>query len=110
MLNSQGRPTAPGSADSSARHTFTGNRALQLEEALIFETGRPDVSGVDLDEPAPFTSRLGALALTVMLAGCGGGTPAPILGGLDAGATPVVPTVTAVTPLSSATGLASTPR
>ncbi len=51
-------------------------------------------------------SRLGALALTVMLAGCGGGTPAPILGGLDAGATPVVPTVTAVTPLSSATGLA----
>ena len=62
MLNSQGRPTAPGSADASSRDTFTGNRGLQLEEALIFETGRIDVSGVDLDEPAPFTPRLGALA------------------------------------------------
>ncbi len=62
MLNSQGRPTAPGSADASSRDTFTGNRGLQLEEALIFETGRINVSGVDLDEPAPFTPRLGALA------------------------------------------------
>ena len=62
MLNSQGRPTAPGSVALSRRDTFTGNRGLQLEEALLFETGRPDVSGVDLDEPAPFTPRLGALA------------------------------------------------
>jgi glycine dehydrogenase subunit 2 len=62
MLNSQGRPTAPASAEISWRDTFTGNRGLQLEEGLIFEIGRPDVSGVDLDEPAPFTSRLGALA------------------------------------------------
>jgi glycine dehydrogenase subunit 2 len=62
MLNSQGRPTSPKGADLSWRDTFTGNRGLQLEEALIFETGRPDVSGVDLDEPEPFTPRLGALA------------------------------------------------
>ena len=62
MLNSQGRPTAPKDAALSWRDTFTGNRGLQLEEALIFEIGRPDVSGVDLDEPDAFTSRLGALA------------------------------------------------
>ncbi len=30
--------------------TFTGNRALQLEEALLFEIGSPDRSGVDFDE------------------------------------------------------------
>jgi glycine dehydrogenase subunit 2 len=41
--------------------TFTSNRGLQLEEALIFETGRLEVTGVDLDEPAPFESRLDGL-------------------------------------------------
>ena len=44
------------------RRTFTGNRALDMEEALIFETGRLDATGVDIDEPAPFASRLGAHA------------------------------------------------
>ncbi len=62
MLNTQGRPTHAGTQGNGAeRQTFTGNRALQLEEALIFETGRPDVTGVDLDGPAPFTQRLGGL-------------------------------------------------
>jgi glycine dehydrogenase subunit 2 len=42
--------------------TFTGNRALDIEEALIFETGRPEVTGVDLDEPDAFAPRLGGLA------------------------------------------------
>ncbi len=59
-MNSQGRPTrsedvvtiAPGA-------TFTGNRGLDVEEALIFEAGRFDATGVDIDEPAPFESRLG---------------------------------------------------
>ncbi len=41
--------------------TFTGNRGLEIEEGLIFETGRPENTGVDLDEPAPFEHRLGAL-------------------------------------------------
>jgi glycine dehydrogenase subunit 2 len=43
--------------------TVTGNRALMLEEPLLFEIGRPDVSGVDLptvDPAAP--NRLGGLA------------------------------------------------
>ena len=62
MLNTVGRPTHTGTAAIPERKTFTGNRALQMEEALIFETGRLDVTGVDIDAPAPFTPRLGALA------------------------------------------------
>jgi glycine dehydrogenase subunit 2 len=64
MLNRQGRPTgAPsvGEGGSTAPATFTGNRALRIEEALVFEIGRPEVSGVDLDEPENVTPRLGAL-------------------------------------------------
>jgi glycine dehydrogenase subunit 2 len=41
--------------------TFTGNRGLQMEEGLIFEIGRPEITGVDLDEPSPFKHRLGSL-------------------------------------------------
>jgi len=58
-MNSQGRPTRPESAEPVRRGTFTGNRALDMEEALIFETGRLDASGVDIEEPPPFASRLG---------------------------------------------------
>ena len=61
-MNQQGRPTKPGDAVAIAPKTFTGNRALRIEEALIFEIGRPEVTGVDLDEPAAFTPRLGDLA------------------------------------------------
>ena len=61
-MNRQGRPTAPVEALATAPATFTGNRALRIEEALIFEIGRPEVTGVDLDEPAPFAPRLGGLA------------------------------------------------
>ena len=41
--------------------TFTGNRGLAIEEGLIFEIGRPENTGVDLDEPSPFKHRLGPL-------------------------------------------------
>ena len=62
-MNSQGRPTvAATAATSDLPDTFTGNRALQIEEALLFEVGRHDVTGVDLDEPADFKPRLGKLA------------------------------------------------
>jgi glycine cleavage system P protein (glycine dehydrogenase) subunit 2 len=61
MLNRQGRPSAADEAGSSDHPTFTGNRALQQEEPLIFEIGRLDATGVDLDEPEPFTPRLGNL-------------------------------------------------
>src|SRR5256885_785374 len=60
-MNRQGRPTEPIAMLSTAPNTFTGNRALRIEEALIFEIGRPEVTGVDLDEPAAFTPRLGTL-------------------------------------------------
>ena len=31
--------------------TFTGNRALSIEEPLIFEIGSPETSGVDFEDP-----------------------------------------------------------
>ncbi|HRJ68582.1 MAG TPA: aminomethyl-transferring glycine dehydrogenase subunit GcvPB, partial [Beijerinckiaceae bacterium] len=61
MLNNQGRPTAAGSATTTGHATFTGNRALMQEEALIFETGRLDATGVDIEEPAKVANRLGGL-------------------------------------------------
>ncbi len=51
-------------------------------------------------------ARTCALALTVALTACGGGTQAPILGGVDASVTPVAPTVTAVVPLALAPAVA----
>ena len=67
MLNRQGRPTQPGEAVEAGPDTFSGNRALAIEEALIFEIGRTDTTGVDLEEPAKFSARLGKLARTVPL-------------------------------------------
>ncbi len=61
-MNSQGRPTRPEAAEPVVRKTFTGARALDMEEALIFETGRFDATGVDVETPEPFASRLGPLA------------------------------------------------
>ena len=66
MLNNQGRPTQPETQTAPAPvKTFTGNRGLQTHEPLIFETGRHEITGVDLDEPDNFTPRLGALARSV---------------------------------------------
>jgi glycine dehydrogenase subunit 2 len=62
MLNSEGRPTAPAAAIAVEEKTFTGNRGLQIEEPLIFEIGREDVTGVDLPEPPEAPSHLGAHA------------------------------------------------
>jgi glycine dehydrogenase subunit 2 len=87
MMNRQGRPTAPqahGVADPAAgmpdeaakaegdrtrvtaappqmHPTFTGNKALAQVEPLLFEIGRLETTGVDLDEPEPFAPRLGGL-------------------------------------------------
>ena len=62
MMNNQGRPTQPGDGGAQDGETFTGNRGLQLEEPLLFEIGGTDKSGVDIDEPGDFPSRLGNLA------------------------------------------------
>ncbi|MGO4869379.1 MAG: aminomethyl-transferring glycine dehydrogenase subunit GcvPB [Roseiarcus sp.] len=61
-MNIQGRPTRPTPESPARRGSFTGTRALDMEEALIFETGRFDASGVDVDDPGPFVSRLGPTA------------------------------------------------
>ena len=50
MLNEQGRQTRAEPIEAE-RPTFTGNRALAIEEPLIFEIGRPEVTGVDVDVP-----------------------------------------------------------
>lgn len=51
-LNPTGWRPSMGSSDSDAGaiQTFTGNRGLQLEEALIFEIGSLDTCGVDFDD------------------------------------------------------------
>src|SRR4051812_6821516 len=64
MLNRQGRPTGADDASAAEHPTFTGNRALQQEEPLIFEIGRLDATGVDLDERESFAPRLGNLERT----------------------------------------------
>ena len=50
-MNTQGRPTQPGSATASASATFSGDRGLEHDEPLLFEIGRLDNTGVDLPEP-----------------------------------------------------------
>ena len=61
MLNAQGRTTSAGDASDAAavRKTFTGNRALQQEEPLLFESGRIETTGVDLPDAPDVKSRLG---------------------------------------------------
>jgi glycine dehydrogenase subunit 2 len=60
----EGRPSSPAGGRSAAPSTFTGNRALMLEEPLLFEAGHPDVSGVDLEPVPAHQGRLGGLART----------------------------------------------
>ena len=75
-INQSGwRPEAPLANGAGEQPTFTGNRALLIEEALLFETGRVDVTGVDIEEAGAFTPRLGGLerdtqALAVEIDSC----------------------------------------
>jgi glycine dehydrogenase subunit 2 len=62
MMNSVGRPTAAGVSEAQVVETFTGNRALDLQEALIFEIGDSNRTGVDLPPVPKVQSRLGTLA------------------------------------------------
>jgi glycine dehydrogenase subunit 2 len=57
------RPVEDRTADGPVvpLETITGNRALQIEEKLIFEQGSPGRCGVDLVDPPPFQARLGGL-------------------------------------------------
>src|SRR5262245_63174697 len=55
------RPSAPSNDDSGAAPTVTGNRALMLEEPLLFEIGSRNQTGVDLEPAKAGASRLGGL-------------------------------------------------
>ena len=55
------RPSAPITGDVSAAPTVTGNRALMLEEPLLFEIGSRGQTGVDFEPCQGGTSRLGGL-------------------------------------------------
>ena len=54
------RPTAPANEQGETQ-TVTGNRALQLEEPLLFERGRLDQTGVDLPDAKISGKRLSGL-------------------------------------------------
>jgi len=61
-MNQEGRPTRPEIVAAMAPPTSTGNRALMLEEPLLFEVGNTDLTGVDFDAPPKdVVSRLGGL-------------------------------------------------
>ncbi|MEY4270432.1 MAG: hypothetical protein RLZZ58_1648 [Pseudomonadota bacterium] len=61
-VNASGwRPEMSSSDGDNGPATFTGNRALMLEEALIFEIGDGTTTGVDIEPAPPTASRLGGL-------------------------------------------------
>ena len=60
-INQSGWRPEMGDAEAGAAATFTGNRALMLEEPLLFEIGDTQTTGVDFDPPAAGESRLGGL-------------------------------------------------
>ncbi|MBI1393488.1 MAG: aminotransferase class V-fold PLP-dependent enzyme [Alphaproteobacteria bacterium] len=59
-MNNQGRPTRGDATDATAE-TTTGNRALQIEESLIFEKDAYGETGVDFPAPTLTTNRLGGV-------------------------------------------------
>jgi glycine dehydrogenase subunit 2 len=60
-INPSGWRPEMGSSSVAAPATYTGNRALMLEEALIFEIGSLQTTGVDLADAPKVVSRLGGL-------------------------------------------------
>ncbi|WP_448658074.1 aminomethyl-transferring glycine dehydrogenase subunit GcvPB [Sphingomonas sp. CJ99] len=61
-INQSGwRPEMGSGAAGGAGATFTGNRALMLEEALIFEIGSTETTGVDIAPAPQVADRLGGL-------------------------------------------------
>jgi glycine dehydrogenase subunit 2 len=60
-INQSGWKPEMGVAGDAKPTTYTGNRALMLEEALIFEIGNNGTTGVDLADAPKVASRLGNL-------------------------------------------------
>jgi glycine dehydrogenase subunit 2 len=55
------RPSVPSNDETGSVQTVTGNRALMLEEPLLFEIGSRDQTGVDVETAKAVVSRLGGL-------------------------------------------------
>ncbi|HEU0067278.1 MAG TPA: aminomethyl-transferring glycine dehydrogenase subunit GcvPB, partial [Sphingomonas sp.] len=51
-INQSGWRPEMNASSGRAAPTFTGNKALMLEEALIFEIGSTETTGVDFSVPA----------------------------------------------------------
>jgi glycine dehydrogenase subunit 2 len=64
MNRSGWKPELTGGGTDGGVQTTTGNRALMLEEALIFEIGDSQTTGVDCASPRTTRSRLGGLERT----------------------------------------------
>ncbi len=60
-MNPSGWKPEIGTIEDAKPATFTGNRALMLEEALIFEIGDKTTCGVDIAEAPKVASRLSGL-------------------------------------------------
>jgi glycine dehydrogenase subunit 2 len=60
-MNNQGRPTSSGSVNENELQTISGDRGLQHEVSLIFELGRPGMTGVDIPQVQMSDTRLGGL-------------------------------------------------
>ncbi|MEM9014670.1 MAG: aminomethyl-transferring glycine dehydrogenase subunit GcvPB [Pseudomonadota bacterium] len=60
-MNTTGRPTSPQLENKVSAQTHTGAKALQREEALIFEIGTTDRTGVDIPDAEDMTQCLGGL-------------------------------------------------
>ncbi|HQR88912.1 MAG TPA: aminomethyl-transferring glycine dehydrogenase subunit GcvPB, partial [Caulobacter sp.] len=65
-MNSVGRPTRPETANDAAgaHETLTGARGLLQDEALIFELGGWDKTGVDLPDASASADDLDSLLRT----------------------------------------------
>jgi len=61
MMNNQGRPSGAGEAEPRRFQTISGDRGLDHEEGLIFELGRPGMTGVDIPEVQLSDTRLAGL-------------------------------------------------
>ena len=62
-MQNVGRPTKPEAANASGEmETFSGARALEQDEPLIFELDSPGARGVDLPPAPEAPSRLGGLS------------------------------------------------
>ncbi|WP_435418562.1 aminomethyl-transferring glycine dehydrogenase subunit GcvPB [Parerythrobacter aurantius] len=58
------KPEMTPASEAAGPVTSTGNRALMLEEPLLFEFGHADETGVDLPEIQPGSNRLGGFERT----------------------------------------------